>query len=153
MRVSCKDKSCIAQGFCSRLKQRYNATQLQQTNDKMYNAKFLCLLPPQSISRNMCTVINATEHSSGDSPTTSLIPEVCFMSIAMFLPVRDLFNFIFLNNGILQLLTTEVVIKSAMLAGGNAHKKHQKTHATYSGSSDSCTKPAAPSEIVMCYVV
>ena len=122
MRVSCKDKSCIAQGFCSRLKQRYNATQSQQTNEKMYDAKFLCLSPPQSTSRNTCTVINATDRSCGDAPAASLIPEVCLMSIAMFLPVRDLFNFVFLSNGILQLLTTEIIIKSAILGGGSAHK-------------------------------
>ena len=126
MRVSCEEPSCIAQGFCSRLKQRHKATESRRMSQKKYDAKFLCVSLPQSVPRNTCTVVGDTKCSGANALAASMIPEVCLMSIAMFLPVRDLFNFVFLSNGILELLTTEIVIESAMLGGGKARKNIEK---------------------------
>lgn len=49
----------------------------------------------------------------------SLVPEV-LSQIAAYLEPRELFNLVFLNQKVMETLTIETVMKSAMMTGGHA---------------------------------
>ena len=127
MRVICDVHTCVAQGFCSRQQQKHNGNEARRQSEREQeysNPRWPLPFCHSEENQLLWTSVHSSKNSNKTTPDevnpASKISAVSLTKVGSYLAPREMFNLFFLSKELMESLTTEMVVQSAMMSGGRS---------------------------------